>query len=215
MSRGMRGVVPGGIMSLPKVSYSKETQEMLKLMMAESKLTNFQQRKLQQTLKDGASLPLRCNPTSSSEGGRPKESKKRHAHAKQSRSGLRSKETIETLQQSQQSNSDGVYTPTRNGYNSDAEKTRLQNRMAFGQDSVPMVAPTRPTPLVAEDEENVDRFEEVLKEIDERREFLSEMEAIGKGKEYRSKIQTEISQKIKELKDIDKERCLETLQIDT
>ena len=34
----------------------------------------------------------------------------------------------------------------------------------------------------------------VLKEVDERREFLSEMEAIGKGKEYRSKIQTEISQ---------------------
>ena len=63
-----RGVAQGGIMSLPKVSYSKETQEMLKrkllaffyylycidprtVMMAESKLTNFQQRKLQQTLK--------------------------------------------------------------------------------------------------------------------------------------------------------------------
>ena len=51
------------------------------------------------------------------------------------------------------------------GYNSDAEKTRLQNRMAFGQDSVPMVAPTRPTPLVAEDEENVDRFEEGNKSL--------------------------------------------------
>ena len=34
----------------------------------------------------------------------------------------------------------------------------------------------------------------VLKEIEERREFLSEMEAIGKDKEYRNKIQTEISQ---------------------
>jgi len=34
----------------------------------------------------------------------------------------------------------------------------------------------------------------VLKEIEERREFLNEMEAIGKGKEYRTKIQTEISQ---------------------
>lgn len=63
-----RVVAPGGVMSLPKVSYSKETQEMLKrefitvvsaslsfivliVMMAESKLTNFQQRKLQETLK--------------------------------------------------------------------------------------------------------------------------------------------------------------------
>lgn len=34
----------------------------------------------------------------------------------------------------------------------------------------------------------------VLKEIEERREFLSEMEALGKGNEYRNKIQTEISQ---------------------
>ena len=46
------------------------------------------------------------------------------------------------------------------GYNLDAEKTRLQNRMAFGQDSPPMVAPTRVTPVVAEDEESIDRFEE-------------------------------------------------------
>jgi len=37
-------------------------------------------------------------------------------------------------------------------------------------------------------------FFSVLKEIEERREFLSEMETLGKGKEYRSKIQTEISQ---------------------
>ena len=34
----------------------------------------------------------------------------------------------------------------------------------------------------------------VLKEIEERKEFLSEMEALGKGKEYSNKIQTEISQ---------------------
>ena len=34
----------------------------------------------------------------------------------------------------------------------------------------------------------------VLKEIEERKEFLSEMEALGKGNEYRNIIQTEISQ---------------------
>ena len=34
----------------------------------------------------------------------------------------------------------------------------------------------------------------VLREIEERREFLSEMEALGKGNEYRNRIQTEISQ---------------------
>jgi len=52
------------------------------------------------------------------------------------------------------------YTAYYIGYNSDAEKTRLQNRMAFGQDSVPIVAPTGLTPVVAKDEESIDRFEE-------------------------------------------------------
>ena len=34
----------------------------------------------------------------------------------------------------------------------------------------------------------------VVEEIEERRQFLSEMEALGQGKEYHSKITTEISQ---------------------
>ena len=34
----------------------------------------------------------------------------------------------------------------------------------------------------------------VMEEIEERRQFLSEMEALGQGKEHRHKIMTEISQ---------------------
>ena len=34
----------------------------------------------------------------------------------------------------------------------------------------------------------------VLQEIEERREFLTEMESLGKGKTYRSRIMSEISQ---------------------
>ena len=34
----------------------------------------------------------------------------------------------------------------------------------------------------------------VAEEIEERRQFLAEMEALGQGKEYHSKIMTEISQ---------------------
>ena len=34
----------------------------------------------------------------------------------------------------------------------------------------------------------------VVEEIEERRQFLSEMEALGQGKEYHSKIMMEISQ---------------------
>jgi hypothetical protein len=41
----------GGMFSTPRVAVSKETQELLKVMMQESKLTNFQQRKLSDNLR--------------------------------------------------------------------------------------------------------------------------------------------------------------------
>ena len=67
--------------------------------------------------------------------------------------------------------------------------------MAFGSEVEP-AAPTvaRPHPLSDQDETEVDRFEEVMKEIEERKEFLEEMEALGQGDKYRSKLMTEISQ---------------------
>jgi len=106
-------------------------------MMAESKLTNFQQRKLQEALKGnqlnvlicniyndwligGGSLPLRCNPTSSSDGSscRTKVESKpgRSSRSKQYKSGLRSKETIDTMQQAQKEDCEGVYTPRKTGW---------------------------------------------------------------------------------------------------
>jgi hypothetical protein len=46
-------------------------------------------------------------------------------------------------------------------------------------------------------------------EIEERRQFLEEMEALGRGKEYRTRIATEISQKLRELEVIDQIRSAE------
>ena len=46
----------------------------------------------------------------------------------------------------------------------------------------------------------------MLKEIEERKEFLEEMEALGKGEEYRARIMTEISQRVRELETMDKQR---------
>ena len=67
--------------------------------------------------------------------------------------------------------------------------------MAFGSEVEPAApAVTRPHPLPAQDETEVDRFEEVMKEIEERKEFLEEMEALGQGQKYRSELMTEISQ---------------------
>lgn len=44
----------------------------------------------------------------------------------------------------------------------------------------------------------------VVQEIMERQQFLEEMESLGRGKEYRHKIMTEISQRMRELELLDK-----------
>ena len=80
------------------------------------------------------------------------------------------------------------------------------------------------------DEEEIDRFEEVLGEIEERREFLEDMAALGQDQPHRNRIMTEISQvcckylknkirfpplsfqRIRELEEIDKDRCKEFKQ---
>lgn len=65
--------------------------------------------------------------------------------------------------------------------------------MAFGKDLEPPKAAKARQP-VEEDEEVVDRFEEVLGEIEERKQFLEDMAALGQDKPHRHRIMTEISQ---------------------
>ncbi|XP_065378218.1 UPF0193 protein EVG1 isoform X6 [Macaca fascicularis] len=49
----------------------------------------------------------------------------------------------------------------------------------------------------------------MVKEIQERKEFLTDMEALGQGKQYRGIILAEISQKLREMEDIDRRRSEE------
>lgn len=47
----------------------------------------------------------------------------------------------------------------------------------------------------------------VLKEISERAEWLSEMEALGEGKKYKDIIMNEIAERMRLIKKIEKERA--------
>lgn len=194
---------------------SKETQQLLKLMMEESKLTNFQQRQLSSRAKSGGSLPLRCNPTSSKEHKSlspskpmPKVLNGRHFSGG---SGKRPKEVIDVL--TENSVDQGYRPQPSRRVITEKDKAKLQNKMAFGDDLEGMVS-TRNTKSTCErldDDvlEQYDEFEECLQQIEERRNFLSEMEELGQGNKYRTMIQTEISQKIRELELIDKQRTVE------
>ncbi|KAM6215837.1 UPF0193 protein EVG1 isoform 2-T2 [Rhynchocyon petersi] len=84
------------------------------------------------------------------------------------------------------------------------EKRRLQNIFATGKEPEdrPKKGPTRQEKPAPEP----DRFEELVKEIQERKEFLDTMEALGQGRQYRGIILAEISQKLREMETIDHKR---------
>nr|XP_024643322.1 UPF0193 protein EVG1 isoform X1 [Macaca nemestrina] len=73
------------------------------------------------------------------------------------------------------------------------EKQRLQNIFAMGKDPEERKRKAPPARQEAPAPEQ-DRFEELVKEIQERKEFLTDMEALGQGKQYRGIILAEISQ---------------------
>jgi len=81
-------------------------------------------------------------------------------------------------------------------FNSTVEKERLQNVMTFGSDKAPDISTKFPSRSQDELEEGmeVDRFDEVMREIEERQKFLDDMAALGQDKSHRSRIMTEISQ---------------------
>ena len=118
-----------------------------------------------------------------------------------------------------------VLAVTFSGYNSSVEKERLGNIMAYGTEVEEKDQSSKEKRRAQrhQEEEEVDRFEEgrpviqsslycsfsflvVLQEIEERKEFLEEMEALGKGEEYRARIMTEISQRVRELETMDRQR---------
>ena len=89
-----------------------------------------------------------------------------------------------------------IYLLITTEFNSTVEKERLQNVMTFGSDKAPDVSQKFPSRSQEEPEEEmeVDRFDEVVREIDDRQKFLDEMTALGQDKPHRSRIMTEISQ---------------------
>ncbi|XP_041527980.1 UPF0193 protein EVG1 [Microtus oregoni] len=191
-----------GFRRCPKqVTYTPGTCELLRVMMKESKLTNFQQRHILDTMRRGAPLPLQCNPTSS----------QRDSPSKKPATTIYLPPILAThshLRPASMCQANGAY--NREQFKPQAtrdlekEKRRLQNIFATGKDieerkTAPRMQQEDPAP-------EVDRFEELVKEVQDRKEFLAAMEALGQGKQYRGIILAEISQKIREMEDIDRSR---------
>ncbi|XP_075793240.1 UPF0193 protein EVG1 isoform X2 [Pelodiscus sinensis] len=208
--------------------YGQETKELLKVMMEESKLTNFQKRHLTDCMKRGVSLPTRCNPTSSKDPqfAEPASSPPKPCLSVSllARPHLRPAEIC----RAGDAYSREKFKP-RATRDLEREKERLQNILATGKDMVEHKTQQKPVPTEEKEIPEPDRFEErmyenrpkpkgkpyilapdkrqgVVNEIQERKEFLAEMETLGQGKQYRGIVLTEISQKLREMEIIDKKR---------
>ncbi|NXU79179.1 EVG1 protein, partial [Oreotrochilus melanogaster] len=183
-------------------------------MMEESKLPCFQRRYLMDCVERGDTLPLQCHPTSSKE---PASAVPAFSPDVCQRCKLPARPHLRPAKVCQAGDAYAreKFKP-RAGRDLEKEKQRLQNILATGKEVVEedKVKQT----LVPKKEEEIaepDRFEELVNEIQERREFLAEMEALGQGKKYRSIVLTEISQKIREMEIIDKKRSEEMKEIMT
>lgn len=188
-----------------KAQYSKDTSDLLKQMMQESKLTNYQQRVIKDQMKDGYTLPTRINPHHSKDG--PSNIEKKKKKIVQRPVGLKSHQTIEL---EIASDTTEPYKPPVQTYNSEKEKERLNKILVFGTDK-PLAAPKAIT--CKKPEPPKDRFDEIRSEIEERRNFLQEMENLGMAEEHRQRIETELSQYIREMEVIDKKRNKELEQL--
>nr|XP_043884223.1 UPF0193 protein EVG1 isoform X1 [Solea senegalensis] len=169
------------------------------VMMQESRLSNLQRKQINECLKNGAALPLVPEHTSPTTPAQPKSSKSVHKHLP----GKPQRRSAESCRSGNSYVREKFWpVPTRD---LEKEKRRLQHMMATGQEE-PTAASSlnAPTCWRSGVMEERDRYQEVLDEIEERRQFLSEMASLGQEKKYMSIINTEISQKIRELEALDK-----------
>eukprot|EP00741_Cyanophora_paradoxa_P025727 tig00000388_g24826.t1 len=99
-----------------------------------------------------------------------------------------------------------VYRPRPAKYNSAKEKDRLQFKNEFGQTREEMAAAAAANPRVSSAPEPVDRFDEVVMEIEERERFLEEMRGMGAAHQYEATIKGEVAELVRELRAIDAAR---------
>ncbi|XP_015248862.1 PREDICTED: UPF0193 protein EVG1 [Cyprinodon variegatus] len=180
-----------GLWNNPRPSLcSKETQEMLKLRKEESRFMLLQRKQINRSTNRGADLSRISDsrpPPSKSAQHRPRMSQRRSAESCQAGNSYEREKFHPG--------------PVRD---LEKEKRRLQNIMATGTEEPETGSPGKlPGDSKQEESEETDRFQEVLNEIEERRQFLADMAALGQDHQYSSIINAEISQRLHELDILD------------
>ncbi|EAT47717.1 AAEL001156-PA [Aedes aegypti] len=195
-------VAKGGLFHAPKTKYTKETQDLIKVLMEEAKLTILQRNKINYHLRTGEPLPP------------PKEPKFEQEYNNFlpmaiARKNIK-KRSLSTIIESGAFDVE-KYVPKDGKEPVEKSKLKLQERMA-GCKIFPdngrkrMLRRSSDTDV---DYTETDRETELLEEINERVEWLAEMEALGEGKKHRQVIHAQIAERLNELKRLEREQSKE------
>ncbi|TGZ73891.1 hypothetical protein CRM22_001253 [Opisthorchis felineus] len=219
----------GGFWNTPKVVYSEATKSLLKNLMQEANVSNTYRQQINSQVKKGESLDQSLK-------NRPVRHKRNITKSNNARKmgrsfkpGIRPRHAIEASMKDDTPPYRPKPVPATSG---PAEKTRLAYLMTYGEE--PRAKPLDPRrnengrfaylkrrvhgvrklgknyddngdPLPGDDE----RFLELIREVKERRQFLDQMKVMGKEHIYKNEVETEISQLVREMEQIDMKRSAE------
>ncbi|KAK4874562.1 hypothetical protein RN001_013922 [Aquatica leii] len=179
-------VPQGGLFHPPKVNYNPDTRDYLKGLINESKLSIIQREKdrSEKTKKKTANLKSAS------------ESQLSPREPPLIRPGSSKRRTQDTIINS------GAYirekfVPKFPKVDRDKAKKHLQDLMAYGKD----IQPPPPPKIIAKSTRNriENRFDQLEREIKERKEFLQEMKELGEGPRYEQIIEQQIQAKLREM----------------
>lgn len=193
-------VAQGGLFHTAKPKYTKQTQDLIKVLMEEAKLTILQRNRINYHLRNGEPLPP------------PKEPKFEQEYSNFlpmaiPRKNIK-KRSLSTIIES------GAFDVEKYHSKDDkppAEKTKLklQEQMAGCKIFPDYGGRRRMIRRASESDlacDMLDREAELLEEINERVEWLVEMEALGEGKKHRQVIHAQIAERLNEIKRLEKQQ---------
>ncbi|EGF80402.1 hypothetical protein BATDEDRAFT_88566 [Batrachochytrium dendrobatidis JAM81] len=210
---------------------SPSTRGLLKSIMRSSKLTYAQQRHLDSLVSDRGSLPSYPSNSMHSRGGvaspprlnfgmevasdRERRTVARAAELSEwmskpgirtltqiKQSGMYKQESFRTTPMKDMSVQKEVFQDRLEGIDRPKDSLAKQSRRQAGGANMPA-----PNQFVCLDSEPIDEFDMIQGEIHERRQWIDDMIALGRGDQYKRQIQSEIAQRIARLERIHKEKA--------
>ncbi|KOC62338.1 UPF0193 protein EVG1 [Habropoda laboriosa] len=188
----------------PRAKYSEETKNLIKLLMEESKVSMMKRKSIQEAMNKGESLPLVVE----------------KSKAELNKHDLKYQVTMPTIWKKRTQDmivKSGAYereqyrrtSPLRN---KEKQKRHLACMMAYGKD-MPETPRGRiihhQARQISHNSDTTDPIDDLVRGIQERMEFLSDMECLGMDKKYRPIIQQEIAHKLRLIESVDKQRSKE------